>query len=128
MGISQYPFAVEAVFAVGPHQVNIDPTSLKATDGGYQTRPTVSRPIGDDVPTHTFLDPVFRAVSAIWATGIDDCWVLDKIKEIAVVHNSNATNKIPERFLPANSEYVASSCEDEAFLLATQQGRLNSPA
>lgn len=41
-GISQFPFAVEAVFPVGPYQVKIDRDTLKAVDCGHQHRPFVS--------------------------------------------------------------------------------------
>lgn len=126
MGISQHPFAVEAVFAVGPYQITVDRTSLKATEGGHQHRPTISKPKGLPVPSYTFLDPAFQAVSAIWATDIDDCWVIGNAKQMAVVHNPLATTPAPERLLPATSEYVASACEDGEYLLATRQGRLIS--
>jgi type I restriction enzyme S subunit len=128
MGISQFPFAVEAVFAVGPYQLNVDRTSLKAMDGAHQHRPTISKPTGSYVPAYTFLDPVFQAVSAIWATDIDDCWVVGNAKQMSVVHNPIATNPLPERFLPATSEYVASACEDGEYLLARRQGRWSRTA
>ncbi len=116
-GISQLPFAVEAVFAVGPYQVNIDRTSLKATGSGHQHRPIISKPIGKPVPAYTFLDPAFQAVSAIWATDISDCWVIGNAKRMSVVHNPIATKPIPEQLLPADSEYVASACGEDEYLL-----------
>ena len=117
LGISQLPFAVEAVFAVGPYQLTIDPTSLKARDGAHQHRPNIIKANGSDVPAYTFLDPAFQAVSAIWATDIDDKWVIGNTKQMSVVHNPIATNRIPERLLPATSEYVATVCEDRGYLL-----------
>lgn len=126
-GISQHPFAVEAVFAVGPYQITVDRSSKKVTDGKHQHRPIISKPTGSSVPAYTFLDPDFRAVSAIWASDIDDCWIIGNAKQMAVVHNPIATNRIPEQFLPATSEYVATACEDGSYLLADKQGRLSCP-
>jgi hypothetical protein len=59
-GISQWPYAVEAVFAVGPFAIQIDRQSLKATGSGHQHRPTIKKPSGASVPAETFFDPRFR--------------------------------------------------------------------
>lgn len=116
-GISGFPYAVEAVFAVGPRQIKIDRTLLQVIDSGHQHRPSVPKRTGSCVPAYTFLDPAFQAVSAIWATDIDDCWVIGNTKQMSVVHNPLATSPIPERFLPASSEYVATACEEGECLL-----------
>ncbi len=52
-GISQWPFAVEAVFAVGPFAIQIDRRSLKATGSGHQHDPSSkSRVAPQFPPTH----------------------------------------------------------------------------
>lgn len=117
MGISGFPFAVEAVFAVGPYRLTIDRTSLQVTDSGHQHRPAIPRRTGNCVPAYSFLDPAFQAVSAIWATDIDDSWVIGNAKQMSVLHNPIATNRIPEQFLPATSEYIATVCEEGDYLL-----------
>lgn len=128
MGISGYPFAVEAVFEVGPYQLEIDPTSLKITDAAHQLRPCIAKPKGCSVPAYTFLDPAFRAVSAIWATDINDCWVLGNDKPMAVVHNPIAINPIPQQFLPATWEYVPVPSGKDKCRLDKRQGRLSITA
>jgi hypothetical protein len=128
-GISQHPFAVEAVFAVGPYQIKIDRASMKATGGGHQHRPSIAKPKGSAVPAYSFLDPAFRAVSAIWATDLDDCSVLGNLKSMALVHNPLAINPIPRLLFPAESEYVASVCggEETEYVIDRLQGRLSFP-
>lgn len=75
-GISQFPFAVEAAFAVGAYQLHIDRETLKSVRADYQHRPMVRKPSGAEVPAYTFLDERFAPVSAIWATDFDDCSVV----------------------------------------------------
>lgn len=106
-GISQFPFAAEAVFAIGPYAVRIDRQTLEMVGGGHQHRSTIKKPNGAQVPAYTFLDPAFRPISAIWATDIDETWVIGNAKALAVVHNPEATNPLPVGLLPAHDEYVA---------------------
>lgn len=127
-GISQFPFAVEAVFAVGPYAIKIDRDTLKRTDAAHQHRPILLKPNGSPVPAYTFLDPAFRPISAIWATDIDEGSILGNAKPMAVVHNPNAANPIPQEFLPANWDYVASECGEDEYVLDRRAGRLNSSA
>jgi hypothetical protein len=123
-GISQFPFAVEAAFAVGPLQIQIDCTTLKSVGSGHQHRPLIKKPTGADVPAYTFLDPRFAAVSAIWATDLDDCLVLGNSKPFVVVYNPMATNRLPEGLLPAQLDYVASPRGSDEYLLEKRPGRL----
>lgn len=106
-GISQFPFAAEAVFAIGPYAVRIDRETLEMVGGGHQHRPTIKKPNGAQVPAYTFLDPAFRPVSAVWATDVDETWVIGNAKATAVVHNPEAANPLPVGLLPAYDEYVA---------------------
>lgn len=127
-GISQFPFAVEAVFAVGPYAIKIDRNTRERADAGHQHRPIVLKPNGSPVPAYTFLGPAFRPISAIWATDVDERWILGNTKPMAVIHNPNAVNPIPQAFLPANWEYAASECGEDEYVLDQRPGRLNSPA
>ena len=124
-GISQFPFAVEAAFAVGPYQVHFDRQTLAAVKAEHQQRPYIQKPSGARVPAYTFLDGRFAVISAIWATDFDDCSVLGHQKASAVVHNPLASNPLAERLLPAQSEYVATELEDGGFELARRAGRLS---
>lgn len=71
IGISQFPFAAEAVFPIGPLQLRVDRETLQVIDRGHQHRPFVLNKNGAEVPAYTFLDPRFNQISAIWAVDLD---------------------------------------------------------
>lgn len=106
-GISQLPFAAEAVFPIGPYQLRIDKDTLQVIDSGHQHRPYVLNKNGAEVPALTFLDPRFNPISAIWAVDLNGGSSFGNCEPTAVVHNPNATNPIPIGFLSADIEYVA---------------------
>lgn len=116
VGISQFPFAAEAVFPIGPYQLRIDRETLKVVERGHQHRPYVLNKNGAKVPAYTFLDPRFNPVSAIWAVDLNGGSAIGNREPTAVVHNPNATNPVPLGFLPADDEYVAVAEGDELVL------------
>ncbi|MGH8590202.1 MAG: hypothetical protein ACREXX_13030 [Gammaproteobacteria bacterium] len=59
-GISQFPFAAEAVFPIGPYQLRINRDTLEVVERGHQHRPYVQSTNGAQVPTYTFLDSRFK--------------------------------------------------------------------
>jgi type I restriction enzyme S subunit len=124
IGISQFPFAVEAVFAVGPYQILIDKVSLEQLGSGHQHRPLVEKPKGAPVPAGVFLDPRYRPVSAIWAVDVDGSSAIGNMEPMTVVHNPMATNGIPLGLLPALDEFVASADEHGGYTLQKIPGRL----
>ena len=126
LGISQFPFAVEAVFAIGPHQISINRDTLKQTGAGHQHRPQILKPNGASVPAYTFLDEKFRPISAIWAVDVDGTSAIGNFEPMAVIHNPNAINPIPIGFLPAYDEYVATPIGTEEFELNRLEGCLVS--
>lgn len=75
------------------------------------------------VPTDTFFDPRFSPISAIWAVDIDEALLLGAPRPMAVIHNPCAKNPVPEKWLPAQSEYVATDRGTE-YLLKRGPGRL----
>jgi type I restriction enzyme S subunit len=117
-GISQFPYAVEAVFPVGPFQINIDRTSLKSVGTGYQERYHIPKPNGASVPTHAFLDPRYQGVSAIWAVDFNGGTVVGNHEPSALVHNPFAAQPLPKGFLPADSEFIASPTGEGEFTLS----------
>ena len=123
-GISQFPFAVEAVFAVGPYQIKIDRDTLKQTGAGHQHRPLITKPKGAPVPAYTFLDERFQPISAIWAVDLDGTSAIGNSEPMVVVHNPNAVNPIPTGFLPAHDEYVATPIGTEEYELNRLEGNL----
>jgi hypothetical protein len=126
LGISGFPFAAEAVFAIGPYQIRINRNTLKQTDAGHQHRPLISKPKGAPVPACTFLDARFQPISAIWAVDVNGTSAIGNSEPMAVIHNPNAVNPIPIGFLPAQDEYVATPIGTEEFELNRRGGRLKS--
>ena len=116
-GISQFPFAAEAVFPIGPIQLRINRETGKVVDQGHQNRPYVINRNNAKVPAFTFLDPRFNPISAIWAVDLNGGAAIGNKEPMAVIHNPNALNPISVGFLPADSEYVATPCSDNEFLM-----------
>jgi len=125
-GISQFPYAVEAAFSIGPLQITIDRDTLKAVGSEHQHRPMIKKPNGADVPTHTFLDPAFRPVSAIWAADIDETSVIGNMKPLAVIHNPEAAQALQVGLLPSHYEFVATPAMNDEYALQRRPGRLVS--
>lgn len=124
LGISQFPFAAEAVFAFGPYEIHIDRRTLEVVDTQHQHRPVIRKSNGADVPAYTFLDPRFNPISAIWAADMDETWIIGNAKPMAVIHNPNCSNPISTEYLPAHSEYVANETDSEFYTLTKRPGRL----
>jgi hypothetical protein len=66
-GISRYPFAVEAVYCVGPIAISIDPNTGKIGKSFVTIRTNIRNANGAPVPTSPFVDPVYAGVSAVIA-------------------------------------------------------------
>lgn len=113
LGISQFPFAAEAVLPIGPYQLQINRETAKVVERGHQVRFHVEKPNKALVPTSMFLDPKFAAVSAIWAVELDGTSAVGNHEPSAVVHNPLATSPVPIGFLNADDEYVAVKDGDE---------------
>lgn len=126
-GISQFPFAVEATFSVGPFGIKIDPKTLKSVGSGHQDRPFIAKSNGAQVPADTFLDPKFSTISGIWAVDVDESLLLGTPGPMIVVHNPNAITPIPRNLLPAHSEYVATD-RGEHYQLDRLSGRMGAEA
>ena len=117
IGISQFPFAVEAVFPIGPYQLRVDQTTLEVVGGGHQVRVNIKNHNQAPIPTSIFLDPRFSRVSAIWAVDLDGASVIGNREPTAVIHNPLATNRLSVGFLAADEEYVAETTGDNEYVL-----------
>lgn len=106
-GISQFPFAAEAVFPIGPYQVQVSRENLEIVQRGHSVRFHIEKSNGALVPTSMFLDTRFAGVSAIWAVELDGSSVVGNHEPTAIIHNPLACNPIPGGFLSADDEYVA---------------------
>lgn len=117
MGISQFPFAVEAVFPVGPLQLKINRDTHEVVEQRHQHRPNIINRNNAQVPAYTFLDPRFKPISAIWAVDVNGGNIIGNSEPMAVIHNPIALNPIPVGYLPADSEYVTKPCNENEYLL-----------
>jgi hypothetical protein len=117
LGISQFPYAAEAVFPIGPYEIHIDRETLKRVGHGHQHRFTIKKPNGASVPTHAFLDARYKHVSAVWAVDFNGCGVLGNAEPSALIHNPYATNPLPRGIVPADDEFIASLISDTELLL-----------
>jgi type I restriction enzyme S subunit len=116
-GISQFPFAAEAVFPIGPVQLTISQENQNVVAQGHQHRPYIINRNNAQVPAYTFLDPRFNPISAIWAVDMKGGIAIGNVEPIVVVHNPNSTNPISQGFLSADSEYIATPSNNDTFLL-----------
>lgn len=107
LGISQLPYAAEAVFPIGPYQIQIDRETLKSIGHGHQQRFTIKKPNGASVPSHAFLDPRYQPISAIWAIDFNGCGAIGNSEPSALIHNPNAINPLPRGFLQVDDEFAA---------------------
>lgn len=114
-GISQFPYAVEAVFPIGPRQLRIDRASQRVVSNGYQERHTIAKPNGAQVPAYAFLDTANHMVSAIWALDLNGGTCIGNSEPMAVVHNPNATNPLPIGYLPAEREFGAKRLDSDEY-------------
>ena len=105
LGISQLPFAVEAVFPVGPIAVPITPDGQPAGEAVRTPRHAIRKPNGSDISTANFLDPCYANVSAV--IGGYQRETLDGTLRITVVHNPLAKARLSTAILGANKEYIA---------------------
>jgi type I restriction enzyme S subunit len=102
---SRLPFAVEAVFPIGPIAFPITPAGEPDGEPRHVPRYTIRKPNGSPVRTDNFLDPRFANVSAIVGY-----WKRDMLNgglHLTLVHNPLATNPLPRGVLGAQKEYVA---------------------
>lgn len=106
-GISQLPFAVEAVFPVGPIEVVINRETMETVDTRHGHRLFIRKPSGAEVPTDSFLNPDYAGVSAVLGSSAGLNAACGAAAPIVVVHNPLATNWLPVGILGADQEYVA---------------------
>lgn len=103
-GISMLPYAVEAVFPIGPLAVNINKRTLEHSDLYNSERRFVQKPSGANVSTDSFLNQENRYISAI--VGCSNCWKPSYFYEMSIVHNPFADNRFPDKQFGAKFEYV----------------------
>jgi hypothetical protein len=105
LGSSRWPFAVEAVFPIGPIAFPVIPGGKPDGEAINVPRHVIQKPNGSPVPTDNFLNPRYANVSAIMG-----CYRREMANgelPLTVVHNPLATARLPIGILGAKKEYVA---------------------
>jgi hypothetical protein len=111
LGSSRFPFAVEAVFPIGPPAFPINPAGQPDGEPANVPRYEIPKPNNSTVPTANFLNPDYANVSALVGcyhkpTLNPDYQKTGKIS-LTVVHNPLADVPLPRGFLDPEKEYVA---------------------
>lgn len=113
-GVSQFPYAVEVCFGIGPLAASIDRFSGELLSSGPQQRLEIDRHLKPPVPSDTFLDESFAGVSAVFGINLDTNFVCGKTPYSVAVHNPLATNPVPPSLIPAQQHWVC-EFEDEGY-------------
>jgi type I restriction enzyme S subunit len=113
-GISQMPFAVEAVFPVGPIGVRLYKDGRPADPPTRIPRFSIRNANLAEVPTDSFLNPNNSIVSAVIGSYRRE--MLDGNPRMTVVHNPLARSPLPKGILGASKEYVAEA-DGEGYML-----------
>lgn len=120
-GISQWPFAVEAVFPIGPLAVPVNVATGKFGQPYQSLRFSIRKREGVEIPTDNFLNPEYAHVSAL--LGCAACY--EKLPAeflglppMFLVHNPLAANPLPLNWLPGAIEYAATQSEPDEFTLS----------
>lgn len=105
-GISQFPFPVEALFAVGPYAVTINRETLKTVSAGHQQRLFVMNRNQAKVQANSFLDPQYASVSAALGITLREDAALGRPHRNVLVYNPLATNPLPHKLLTSQEHWV----------------------
>jgi hypothetical protein len=107
-GVSRYPYAVEAVYALGPVAIPINRDTGQFGQAFVTTRPAIQNAKGAPVPTALFLDQTYAGISGLVACSFDRSD--DPDLPVDVVHNHFASIPVPNRILgTAGEEWIAES-------------------
>ena len=109
-GVSQLPWAVEAVFPIGPLAVDINKRTGEHSTLYTSERWTVRKLNRADVQTDSFLRQENHYISAV--VGCSLLWKDLPGYEMSVVHNPFADNRFPHKRFGADWEYVCEFGED----------------
>lgn len=105
-GISQFPFPVEALLAVGPFELKIDRETLETVGSGHQQRISILNKNDAKVRTNTFFDPEYAAISAVLGITLREETVLGRPYRNALVYNPLAANPLPRKLLTSQEHWV----------------------
>jgi hypothetical protein len=121
LGSSGFPFAVEAVFPIGPLAFPITQDGQPDGEPANVPRYEIPKPNNSTVSTANFLNPEYENVSALLGCyhkpmlNHDYYQKTGKIS-LTLVHNPLAANPLPRGILDVEKEYVAEVEGDRYFL------------
>jgi hypothetical protein len=101
-GISRYPYALEAVYPVGPLAYRINPETNRIGNPFVSERFSIRNANGSPVQTTPFVDPAYSGVSAIIACTMDRS--TEATLPVDVIHNHFAHVGVPERILGSTGD------------------------
>ena len=113
LGVSQLPWAVEAVFPIGPLAVTINRRTGERSGLYNSERWSVRKLNKADVSTDSFLKQENRHISAV--VGCSSCW--KPYARMSIVHNPFAVSGFPHKRFGADLEYICESGEDEDYVI-----------
>jgi hypothetical protein len=111
-GVSQFPYAVEVCFGVGPLSARIDRFSGELVWSGRQQRLRIDRHLRASVPSDTFLDENYAGVSAILGINLNPNFICGEPPYSVAVHNPFATNPVQPALIPAQQTWVCQVDDD----------------
>lgn len=112
-GVSQFPFPVEALLAVGPYAIKINRETLQTVSAGHQQRTFVLNHNDAKVFTNTFFDPRYAAVSAVLGITLREEAVLGRPDRSVLVYNPLAINPLPRKLLSSQEHWVCDMAPGE---------------
>lgn len=116
-GISQFPFPVEALLAVGCYEVRINRETLETVSSGHQQRVFVLNRNNAQVWTNTFFDPKYAAISAVLGITLREEAILGRPRRNALVYNPLARNPLPRKLLTSQEHWVCDLRSDDTYTI-----------
>jgi hypothetical protein len=113
-GVSRYPYAVEAVYALGPIAIPIDKDTGAFGKPFVSPRSSIQSDGGGAVSTSLFIDPTYSSISAIIACSMDRS--AEASLPLDIVHNQFARVPIPKRILGSKGEeWITENADQDGF-------------
>jgi type I restriction enzyme S subunit len=120
LGVSRFPFAVEAVFPIGPVAYPVSVDGQPAGEPANIPRYEIPKTNNSSVPTTSFLNPDYANVSAILGCYhkpmMNSDYQRTGANSLTLVHNPLAAIPLPRGILGVEKEYFAEK-EGERYIL-----------
>lgn len=114
LGISGYPYAVEATLPIGPRAIPLSREGKTSGPAQNLWRVSIPNKNRSEVPTDNFLNHDYSFISAVLGTHQRDLW--SGSLQLSLVHNPLATNQLHRLLMGATAEYVCTLGDEELTL------------